>query len=131
MQQAADSLVIDRALTALNSGGENVKLGILGTGDVAQTLAEASSKAGHDIVYGSRDPASKGLDFPVRGLAEALLYRSSSMGEKLQEALPAARVVKSMNTTRIMMVHRLGSSGRRRCSYPGTTPRRSPTWPAC
>jgi predicted dinucleotide-binding enzyme len=32
-----------------------------------------------------------------------LLYPNSSVGEKLHEALPAARVVKTMNTARITM----------------------------
>jgi predicted dinucleotide-binding enzyme len=49
-----------------------VKLGILGTADVAQTLAAAWSNARHEIVYGSRDPYTKCLDHPVRGLAEAV-----------------------------------------------------------
>jgi 8-hydroxy-5-deazaflavin:NADPH oxidoreductase len=125
-----------------------MKLGVLGTGDVAQTLAAAWSNAGHEIAFGSRDLGAKRLDFPVHGLAETvtesdivvnatlgtasvdtlssigpdlfagktlidvanafgpgftLLYPNSSVGEKLQEALPAARVVKTMNTARITM----------------------------
>jgi len=38
----------------------------LGTGDVAQTVAEALSAAGHDVVFGSRDSPSKAhLDHDV------------------------------------------------------------------
>lgn len=121
-----------------------MRLAILGTGNVAQTLARRWSAAGHEITFGSRDPASKvGLDDPVTSSATAvagtdvvvnatpgsaslelveglgaavfagkvlidvanantpsfeLVYPNSSLGEKLQEALPAAKVVKTMNT---------------------------------
>ena len=47
-------------------------LAIMGTGNVAQTLARGWAAAAHDITFGSRDPGSKALDFPVRGLAEAV-----------------------------------------------------------
>lgn len=121
-----------------------MRLAILGTGNVARTLARAWSAAGHEITFGSRDPASRdGLDFPVtspeaavagsgvvvnatpgavslkflEGIGAAafagkvlidvanantpsfeLVYPNSSLGEKLQAALPAAKVVKTMNT---------------------------------
>ena len=121
-----------------------MRLAILGTGNVAQTLARRWSAAGHEITFGSRDPASKAaLDAPVTSSATAvagtdvvvnatpgsaslelvegieaaafagkvlidvanantpsfeLVYPNSSLGEKLQEALPAAKVVKTMNT---------------------------------
>lgn len=45
-----------------------MNIGILGTGHVALLLAAAWTKAGHDIVLGSRDPGSKRLDFPVKDL---------------------------------------------------------------
>jgi 8-hydroxy-5-deazaflavin:NADPH oxidoreductase len=121
-----------------------MRLAILGTGNVAQTLARRWSAAGHEITFGSRNPASKGaLDAPVTSLAAAvaesdivvnatpgsaslelvegigvaafagkvlvdvanantpsfeLVYPNSSLAEKLQAALPAAKVVKTMNT---------------------------------
>jgi predicted dinucleotide-binding enzyme len=50
----------------------NMKLGILGTGHVAQLLAGAWKKAGHDITLGSRDPGSKSLAFPVKSLIETV-----------------------------------------------------------
>jgi predicted dinucleotide-binding enzyme len=121
-----------------------MQLGILGTGKVAQTLAQHWSAAGHDITFGSRKPAGAGaLGAPVASLADAvagsevvvnatlgsaslavaqsvgaaafagkvlvdvanantpsfeLIYPNSSLAEKLQAALPAARVVKTLNT---------------------------------
>ena len=121
-----------------------MRLALLGTGNVAQTLARRWSAAGHEITFGSRDPASKvALDAPVTSSATAvagtdvavnatpgsaslelvegigaaafagkmlidvanantpsfeLVHPNSSLGEKLQEALPAAKVVKTMNT---------------------------------
>lgn len=121
-----------------------MKIGILGTGNVARTLARHWLAAGHQITFGSRDPAAKGdLGAPVASLpgaaagsdvvvnatpgtaslaliegigAEAfagkvvidvanaatpsfeLAYPNSSLAEKLQAALPEARVVKTMNT---------------------------------
>lgn len=119
-------------------------IAILGTGNVAQTLARAWRAAGHQVTLGSRDPAAKAdLDGPVAALADAvagaevvvnatpgaqslaliegigaaafagkvlidvanagtpsfeLVYPNSSLGEKLQDALPSAHVVKTMNT---------------------------------
>lgn len=119
-----------------------MRLAILGTGNVAQTLARRLSETGHEVTFGSRDPASRtGLDAPVTSLADAgndvvinatpgaaslevvggigaaafagkvlvdvanastpafeLVYPNSSLGEKLQAALPDAKVVKTMNT---------------------------------
>lgn len=120
-----------------------MQISVLGTGGVAQILAAAWSKAGHEVNLGSRDPGSKSLEVPVRPLADVvvdadvvvnatpgadslealsaigastfrgkvlidvanaitpsfeLVYPNSSLGEKLQEALPDAHVVKTMNT---------------------------------
>ena len=121
-----------------------VQIAILGTGNVARTLARSWSAAGHEITFGSRDPASKdALEAPVVASSPAiawsdvvvnatpgevslefvqeigaaefegkvladvanantasfeLVYPNSSLGEKLQEALPGAKVVKTLNT---------------------------------
>src|SRR3984957_2383067 len=115
-----------------------------GPGNVAQTLARRLSETGHEVTFGSRDPASRtGLNAPVTSLADAvagndvvinatpgaaslevvgeigaaafagkvlvdvanastpafeLVYPNSSLGEKLQAALPNAKGVKTMNT---------------------------------
>lgn len=121
-----------------------MKIGILGTGSVAQALAGGCIDVGHEVTLGSRQPESRtGLPFPVATLeatardAEVIvnatpgaasvellgqldsaafsgkllidvanaatsgfnhLYPGSSLGEKLQEMLPQAQVVKTMNT---------------------------------
>jgi 8-hydroxy-5-deazaflavin:NADPH oxidoreductase len=120
-----------------------MKIGILGTGTVARLLAAAWGHAGHEITLGSRDPASKRLDAPVRTLADTvgwadvvvnatpgaaslatlatvdpglfagktlidvanayttdfgLAYPNASLAQRLQAALPGARVVKTLNT---------------------------------
>jgi predicted dinucleotide-binding enzyme len=121
-----------------------MKIGILGTGNVSRTLARRWLAAGHQVTFGSRDPAVKGdLGAPVASLADAvagndvvvnatpgsaslavvegvgaaafagkvvidvanaatpsfeLAYPNSSLAEKLQAALPEARVVKTLNT---------------------------------
>jgi predicted dinucleotide-binding enzyme len=50
-----------------------MQIGILGTGNVAQTLGRRWSAAGHRITFGSRDPASKGsLAGPVTSLEAAV-----------------------------------------------------------
>jgi 8-hydroxy-5-deazaflavin:NADPH oxidoreductase len=144
-----------------------MRIGILGTGNVAQTLARRWSEAGHQVVFGSRDPASRAaspgaslavslaeLGAPVVSLTDAvarsevvvnatpgaasldviagiqagvfadkvvvdvanastgsfeLVYPNSSLGEKLQEALPEAKVVKTMNTAAMTVMTRPGS----------------------
>jgi predicted dinucleotide-binding enzyme len=121
-----------------------MRIGILGTGNVATTLARHWLAAGHQVTLESRDPASRdSLGVPVTSLREAvagsdvvvnatpgavslevaeeigaaafegkvvidvanagtpsfeLVYPNSSLAEKLQTALPAARVVKTLNT---------------------------------
>jgi 8-hydroxy-5-deazaflavin:NADPH oxidoreductase len=128
-----------------------MRIGILGTGNVAQTLGGRWQAAGHKITYGSRDPQGKGdLGAPVARLRAAvensdlavnatpgsaslevveqagaatfagkilvdvanqaspsldqLLYPNSSVAEKLQAALPEAKVVKTMNTAAITVM---------------------------
>lgn len=49
-----------------------MRIGVLGTGRVARTMAAAWSTAGHELSLGSRDPRSKSLDFPVRPHVEVV-----------------------------------------------------------
>jgi predicted dinucleotide-binding enzyme len=132
-----------------------MRLAILGTGNVAQMLARRLSETGHEVTFGSRDPASKGgLNAPVTSLADAvagndvvinatpgavslevaegigaaafagkvlvdvanantpsfeLVYPNSSLGEKLQAALPDAKVVKTMNTAAMTVMTEPGA----------------------
>lgn len=139
----------DASVRFLNERVGGVHIGILGTGQVGQTLAAAWSAAGHDISFGSRDPGPRSLDFPVAALTETvaaadvvvnatpgaqslptltdigaaafagktiidvanaitpafeLVYPNSSLGEKLQDALPLAHVVKTMNTAAMVIM---------------------------
>ncbi len=51
-----------------------MRIAILGTGRVAQTLAAGLLRAGHDVVFGSRDPANRaGLPAPVVASADAVV----------------------------------------------------------
>jgi predicted dinucleotide-binding enzyme len=51
-----------------------MRIAILGTGRVAQTMAAGLRRAGHDVVFGSRDPANRrGLPAPVLASAEAVV----------------------------------------------------------
>jgi 8-hydroxy-5-deazaflavin:NADPH oxidoreductase len=120
-----------------------MRITILGTGRMGTTLASGFAAAGHDIVFGSREPGAKtDLAAPVLGYADAieraevvvsalaaahslevltplqdalhgrvlidignavdermdLIYPDSSLGARLQAALPGTRVVKTLNT---------------------------------
>jgi 8-hydroxy-5-deazaflavin:NADPH oxidoreductase len=51
-----------------------MRIAILGTGRVAQSLAAGLQRAGHDVVFGSRDPGNRtGLPAPVLGSADAVV----------------------------------------------------------
>lgn len=51
-----------------------MRIAILGTGRVAQTLAAGLLRAGHDVVFGSRDPENRpGLPAPVLASADAVV----------------------------------------------------------
>jgi predicted dinucleotide-binding enzyme len=64
-----------------------MRIGLLGTGNVARALGEAWAAAGHDVLLGSRAPEEKqrelGPALPVAGLAEA-----AGHGEVLVNATP-------------------------------------------
>ncbi len=51
-----------------------MRIAILGTGRVARTLAAGLLRAGHDLVFGSRDPGNRtGLPAPVLTSADAVV----------------------------------------------------------
>lgn len=120
-----------------------MNIAVLGTGHMAQILGAGLMRAGHDVVFGSREPDRAGAlpapalshteaiaraDVVLSALAAAhsletltplrdalgtrvlidignavdermeLLYTDSSLGERLQQALPDVRVVKTLNT---------------------------------
>ena len=51
-----------------------MRIAILGTGRVAQTFAGGLQRAGHDVVFGSRDPENRpGLPAPVLASADAVV----------------------------------------------------------
>lgn len=120
-----------------------MRIAVLGTGQMGRTLGAGFVGAGHDVVFGSRDPGeATDLPAPALGHAEAiadsevvisalaaahsletltplrealagrllidignavdrhldLIYPDSSLGERLQQALPDTRVVKTLNT---------------------------------
>jgi 8-hydroxy-5-deazaflavin:NADPH oxidoreductase len=128
-----------------------MNIGILGTGRVANTLAEHWRAAGHAVSLGSRTPGAgagtrsvadvvRDHDILVNATPGAvslealgaavpaayagkvlidvanaitpsfgLMYPNDSLGEKLQQALPGARVVKTMNTAAMTVLTEPGS----------------------
>jgi predicted dinucleotide-binding enzyme len=53
---------------------DTMRIAILGTGRVAQTLADGLLRAGHDVVFGSRDPANRsGFPAPVVASVDAVV----------------------------------------------------------
>lgn len=52
-----------------------MRIGLLGTGNVARALAHGWRTAGHDVLLGSRRPEERtGLDLPVAGLGETAAH---------------------------------------------------------
>jgi predicted dinucleotide-binding enzyme len=49
-----------------------MRITILGTGHMGQTLAAGLTAAGHDVVFGSRNPQTKNMSAPVLGHTEAI-----------------------------------------------------------
>lgn len=66
-----------------------MRIGLIGTGNVARAVAAGAVAAGHDVVLGSRDPkAREGLDHPVVSVAEAAAH-----GEIVVNATPGTESV--------------------------------------
>ncbi|MES5824094.1 NAD(P)-binding domain-containing protein [Streptomyces sp. RG80] len=74
-----------------------MRIGLLGTGNVARALAHGWSAAGHDVLLGSRKPEERSdLDFPVAGLHETAAH-----AEVLVNATPG--------TVSLDLLHSLGA----------------------
>jgi len=130
-----------------------MKIAFIGTGTVPKKLALPWSEAGHEVVFGSRDPGAVEAPYPVLTHADAvadadvvvnavpggasvetfraigdaalagkividlanamgpdrgLLYPNSSLAKELQDVLPNAKVVKTMNTAYIGLIAKPG-----------------------
>src|SRR5260221_11440000 len=70
-----------------------MKFGILGTGHAARLLASAWANASHEITFGSRDPTSKSLDFPVTTLADTIRW-----ADVVVNATPGAATLATLST---------------------------------
>jgi 8-hydroxy-5-deazaflavin:NADPH oxidoreductase len=69
-----------------------MKIGILGTGNVAHLLASAWANAGHEITLGSRTAGTKTLDFPVTTLADTVRW-----AEVVVNATPGAATLATLS----------------------------------
>ncbi|RST12391.1 oxidoreductase [Streptomyces sp. WAC05374] len=74
-----------------------MRIGILGTGNVARTLARGWSAAGHDVVLGSREPKDRtGLD--VGTAAVVSLTEAAAHADVLVNATPGTASVDVLTT---------------------------------
>src|SRR5204863_8083548 len=70
-----------------------MKIGILGTGQVARLLATAWGNAGHEITLGSQDPGPKRLDIPVKSLSDTVGW-----ADVVVNAIPGAATLATLAT---------------------------------
>src|SRR5262245_32123705 len=75
-----------------------MKLGILGSGDVAQALANGGLKHGHDVMLGTRSPA-KLADWPRRGVKVGGFADAAAFGEVVVLAVKGAAAAEALRTT--------------------------------
>jgi predicted dinucleotide-binding enzyme len=74
-----------------------MRIGLLGTGNVARALAHGWSAAGHDVLLGSRTPKERtDLELPVAGLGETAAH-----AEVLVNATPG--------TVSVELLHSIGA----------------------
>ncbi|MEJ8667791.1 NAD(P)-binding domain-containing protein [Streptomyces sp. MS1.AVA.1] len=74
-----------------------MRIGLLGTGNVARALGHGWSAAGHDVLLGSRNPKERtGLGLPVAGLSETAAH-----AEVLVNATPG--------TVSVELLHSIGA----------------------
>ncbi|GGV53439.1 NADP oxidoreductase [Streptomyces longisporoflavus] len=65
-----------------------MRIGLLGTGNVARALAAGWQAAGHDVVLGSRAPKERGSAEELRGFDVATLADTAAHGDVLVNATP-------------------------------------------
>ncbi|MEV0324291.1 NADPH-dependent F420 reductase [Streptomyces sp. NPDC050658] len=65
-----------------------MRIGLLGTGNVARALATGWSAAGHDVVLGSRSPEERGAAGELAGFAVVGVGEAAAHGEVVVNATP-------------------------------------------
>lgn len=73
-----------------------MKVGVLGSGDVAKVLGSGFLKYDHDVMMGTRTPAK--LAPPVNGVLQFFTTLDESLMEQLQREFKAAHFVKAFNS---------------------------------
>ncbi len=75
-----------------------MNIGLVGSGEVALALGTKLLELGHEVMISSRD-ISMEKDRGVRGKIPSVnaFCNTHSLGERIQEALPATKVVKTLN----------------------------------
>src|SRR6476619_6676281 len=98
-----------------------MRIGVLGTGTVGQTLAGKLVELGHEVRMGAREAGaenlagkvlidvSNALDFGGGGPPVVGAAVEDSLGERIQAAFPDARVVKALNTMNASLMVAPGS----------------------
>src|SRR6185312_12972629 len=66
-----------------NQGGGMAKFGVLGSGDVGQTLSKGLKKYGHEVRIGSRTPAKLAEFSSITGIAAGTFAEVARWGECL------------------------------------------------
>src|SRR5262249_49236593 len=61
-------------------GEREMKIAVIGTGRMGTGLASGFAKAGHDVVFGSRDTSSAAEDVQEAGAAGAVAYGEAAAG---------------------------------------------------
>ncbi|MFE6164164.1 NADPH-dependent F420 reductase [Streptomyces sp. NPDC056486] len=74
-----------------------MRIGLLGTGNVARALATGWQAAGHDVVLGSRHPKERGESEELGGFAVVGLPEAAAHGEVLVNATPGTASMDVLN----------------------------------
>ncbi|MGB8947071.1 MAG: NAD(P)-binding domain-containing protein [Streptomyces sp.] len=74
-----------------------MRIGLLGTGNVARALAGGWRAAGHDVVLGSRSPDVRGAEGELEGFVVVGLGGAAGHGEVLVNATPGTASMSVLN----------------------------------